>query len=80
MSRTSTLVEGLLVQRTVRALAEALPKAPPMSPKDELGLLEKKAQEKGMSYDELNEIRQIGECNEQVQTRINGLHEWLAAH
>jgi hypothetical protein len=77
MSRTSTSVEGLLVQRTVRAPAEALP---PMSPKDELGLLEKKAQEKGMSYDELNEIRQIGECNEQVQTRINGLHEWLAAH
>ncbi|MGH9148656.1 MAG: hypothetical protein ACRD1Q_18240 [Vicinamibacterales bacterium] len=51
-----------------------------MSPKDELGLLEKKAQEKGMSYDELNEIRQIGECHEQVQTRINGLHAWLAAH
>ena len=80
MSWTSTLVEGLLVQRTVRAPAEALPKAPPMSLKDELGLLEKKAQEKGISYDELNEIRQIGDCNDQVQTRINGLHEWLAAH
>ena len=80
MSRTSTLVEGLLVQRTVRAPADALPQAPPMSPKDELGLLEKKAQEKGMSYDELNEILQIGECNEQVQTRINRLHDWLVAH
>ena len=80
MSRTSTLVEELLVQRTGRAPADALPKAPPMSPKDELGLLEKKAQEQGMSYDELNEMRQIGECHEQVQTRINGLHEWLAAH
>jgi len=80
MSWTNTLVEGLLVERTVRAPTQARPKAPPMSPKDELGLLEKKAQEKGMSYDELNEIRQIGECNDQVQARINGLHEWLAAH
>jgi hypothetical protein len=74
-----TMTVGLLSQRTLRAAAEALPTAP-MSLRDELQLLEKKAIEKGMSYDELTGIQRIGDCAQQVQTRIAQLHQWLAAH
>lgn len=76
----STLAEGRLPHRTVQAPAEAPSKMPPMSPQDELELLEKKAQERGMSYDELTKTRHIGDCPAQVQTRIEQLHQWLAAH
>ena len=55
-------------------------KVPPMSPSDELQLLEKRALEKGMPFDELTEIRRIGDCPAQVRARIRDLHEWLAAH
>lgn len=79
MSRISVLAEATR-QRAVRPLTEASPKAPLMSPKDELQLLEKKSQEKGMSYDEMNKIRQIGVCDSQIQTQIARHHEWLAAH
>lgn len=56
------------------------PKVAPMSRADELGLLEKKALEKGISRDELDETRRIGDCPAQVATRIRHLHEWLDAH
>jgi hypothetical protein len=64
----------------VQTPSEAPSKVPPMSPTDELKLLEKKALEKGISSDELTETRRIGDCPAQVQTRIKHLHEWLAAH
>jgi hypothetical protein len=59
---------------------EAPSKAPAMSPLDELHLLEKTAMERGISEDALDQTRRIGDCPAQVQTRINHLHEWLAAH
>lgn len=76
----STLVEGRLPHATARAPVNPQPKAAPMSPPDELRLLERSAQEKGMSDDELAKIRLIGDCPAQVQTRIGHLHKWLAAH
>jgi hypothetical protein len=75
-----TMPFGRLSRRTVQAPAETPPNNAPMSRRDELKLLEKKALEKGMSNDELSGIQRIGECSEQVQTRITQLHQWLAAH
>jgi hypothetical protein len=87
MSRISSLIEGIgsfaegrLPQRMVQEPAEAPSKARAMSSLDELNLLEKEAHEKGISHDELNKTRQIGDCAAQVQTRVKRLHEWLAAH
>jgi len=77
---TLGLVEGRLPHRVVQATGEAPSTASPMSPPDELELLEKKALEKGIAYDELDKTRRIGDCPAQVQTRIKHLHEWLAAH
>jgi hypothetical protein len=75
-----SMTVGRLSRRTVQAPPETPPKNAPMSRRDELRLLEKKALEKGMSNDELSGIQRIGECVEQVQTRITQLHQWLAAH
>jgi hypothetical protein len=80
---TLGFVEGRLlteVPAPAQKPTEAPPKAPPMSPWDELHLLEKTAVEKGLSQDELDKTRRIGDCPAQVQTRIKHLHEWLAAH
>ena len=80
---TLGFVEGRLlreVQAPREIPREIPPKAPPMSPSDEVRLLEKKALEKGLSDSALDEIRRIGDCPAQVQTRIKQLHEWLAAH
>mgnify|MGYP001602354401 CR=1 FL=1 len=74
---------GLLNREQAKAKTEptpVVPPAPPMSPRDELTLLEKKVLEKGMSPDNLAMIQGIGDCPQQVQTRISRLHEWLAAH
>ena len=57
-----------------------VPSAPPMSPAEELLLLERSALEKGMSPEKLGQIRQIGVCPTQIQARIRHLHEWLAAN
>jgi hypothetical protein len=65
--------------RDVKTPAEVPPKAPPMSPSDELRLLEKEALARGMSQDELEQTRRIGDCPAQVQTRIARMHEWLVA-
>jgi len=67
-------------QRTAPSTADARPAATPMSLRDELQVLEKTAQERGMSESELNETRQIGDCPTQVRTRVARLHDWLAAH
>lgn len=74
---------GLLNREEARAKTEptpVVPPAPPMSPKDELALLERNALEKGMTEDEFYELRAIGECPAQVQTRIERLHQWHASH
>jgi hypothetical protein len=76
---TLGLVEGRLPTEGTRP-NEAPSKVPPMSPADELQLLEKRALERGIPSDELARVRQIGECPAQVQTRIRHLHEWLAAN
>jgi len=68
------------VQTKVQRPSEVPSKVPPMSPSDELGVLEKEALEKGISHDEMDKTRRIGDCPAQVQTRIKRLHEWLAAH
>lgn len=88
MSAIATLIEGIgtlrfVVRRSpteVQVPPEAPSKVPPMSPADELDLLEKRALEKGISDDELSKTRRIGNCPAQVQARIKHLHEWLAAH
>jgi hypothetical protein len=72
-------VEGRLPTE-VQVPRDAPSKVPPMSPHDELALLEKTALEKGISSDELATTRRIGECPAQVQARITHLHKWLAAH
>ena len=64
----------------VQPPAEVPSKVPPMSPSDELQLLEKRALEKGMPFEELTEIRRIGDCPAQVRARIKDLHAWLSAH
>lgn len=77
------LFVALLGREEAKAKTEptpVIPPTPPMSPQDELALLEKSALEKGMTEDELNEIRSIGECEQQVQTRIASLHAWLRSH
>jgi hypothetical protein len=51
-----------------------------MSLPDELELLEKRALQKGISFDDLTKTRRIGDCPAQIQARIKHLHEWLAAH
>lgn len=56
------------------------PEAPPMTPRDELRLLEKKALENKIPREIFEKIQNIGDCELQVQTRIDSLHEWLAAH
>lgn len=76
---TSRFVEGRLVTE-VQARSNAPSKVSPMSPPDELALLEEEALEKGISADELTDIRRIGDCPAQMQVRIKHLHEWLAAH
>jgi hypothetical protein len=88
MSLITTLIEGIGTLRFVegrfptglQAPREAPSKVPPMSPADELNLLEKRALERGISSDELAKTRRIGDCPAQVQARIKHLHEWLAAH
>ncbi len=88
MSLIATLIEGIATLRFVERRSptevevppEAPSKAPPMSPADELDLLEKRALERGISDDELTKTRRIGNCPAQVQARIKHLHEWLAAH
>lgn len=80
VERIRTLTERPSPQRTVASTADARPTVAPMSLQDELRLLEKNAQEKGMSESELNKTRQIGDCPAQVQIRVERLHEWLAAH
>lgn len=78
-SGTAGSVEGRTLTQFDRP-REVPPKVPPMSPSDKLGLLEQKALEKGISQDELDKTRGIGDCPAQVQTRITRLHERLAAH
>lgn len=56
------------------------PEVQPMSKQDELRLLENEALKKGMSSEEFVRIHNIGDCEEQVQTRIARLHAWHAAH
>ncbi len=71
-----------LLDRKAKAKSEPIPvvaPAPLMSPKDELALLERSVLEKGMTRDELEDIQLIGECPEQVQTRIATLHGWHAS-
>jgi hypothetical protein len=81
IERISTLrfVEGRLPME-VQAPNEAPSKVPPMSLPDELELLEKRALQKGISFDDLTKTRRIGDCPAQIQARIKHLHEWLAAH
>ena len=53
--------------------------APPsLTPAEELRALEQLAREKGITEQKLDEIRQIGECPDQVQTRIRRLRELAA--
>jgi hypothetical protein len=88
MSLITTLIEGIVTSRfvegrlptKVQTPREAPSRVPPMSPPDELDLLEKRALERGISSDELTKTRRIGDCPAQVQARIKHLHEWLAAH
>jgi hypothetical protein len=88
MSLIATLIEGIGTFRFIegRSLTEvqvppeAPSKVPPMSPAEELELLEKRALDKGIPGDELTKTRRIGNCPAQVQARIKHLHEWLAAH
>lgn len=88
MNLIQTLMDGLAPLGRVegrlptedRTPREVPPKVPPLSRADELGLLEKKALEKGISRDELDDTRRIGDCPAQVATRIRHLHEWLDAH
>ena len=79
MDRMSTRFVEEPMLKEARTPAEVPPKAPPMSPFDELRLLEREALERGLSHDELEQIRRIGDCPAQVQTRISRLHEWLVA-
>ena len=81
IERIGTLgfVEGRLLTE-VEAPGEAPPKVTPMSPPDELELLEQKALQKGISSEELTNTRRIGDCPAQVRARIKHLHEWLATH
>jgi hypothetical protein len=76
---TSRFVEGQLLS-DVQARSDTPLKVPPMSPRDELALLEEKAKEKGISAEELTNTQRIGDCPAQMQARIKHLHEWLAAH
>lgn len=89
MSLFRTLIEGFGGRRfvegglltEVQGRGDAPPTtARPMSPADELALLEQQALDKGISSVELERVRRIGECPAQVQARIKQLHEWLAAH
>lgn len=86
MTRTTrTLIDVIRTSGEGRLrpmVPESLEASPPtpMSLRDELNLLEKEARERGMPHDELNTTRQIGDCPAQVETRIERLHTWLAAH
>jgi hypothetical protein len=80
VERIRTFTERPSSSRTVPSTADTRPNVAPMSLQDELRLLERTAQEKGMSANELNKTRQIGDCPAQVRTRVERLHEWLAAH
>jgi hypothetical protein len=88
MSLIATLLEGIGTLRFIEGRSptevqtprESPSKVPPMSPADELELLERRALEKGIPDDELTKTRRIGNCPAQVQARIKHLHEWLAAH
>jgi hypothetical protein len=88
MSLIRTLIEGLgtsrfvdgRLQTDVQARSHTPSKVTPMSPPDELALLEEKALDKGISAEELTNIRRIGDCPAQMQARIKHLHGWLAAH
>lgn len=88
MSLFRTLIEGFGGRRfvegglltEVQGRGDAPAKPRPMSPADELALLEQQALDKGISSVELERTRRIGECPAQVQARIKQMHEWLAAH
>lgn len=86
LKRVSTLIDGVgtfgdaRLRHTTAAEPAQAPSTPPMSPRDELDLLEKEARERGMEDDELAKTQQIGTCPAQVGTRIEHLHNWLAAH
>ena len=73
---------AVLVEEPVQQVLPGFPAPPapsPMSPRDELNLLEREVLKKGISNKEFVEICQIGVCDVQVQTRVERLHEWLAS-
>jgi hypothetical protein len=51
----------------------------PLTPEEELRILEEEALRLGMSPEELARIRAIGRCPAQVRTRVTMLRRWLAA-
>jgi hypothetical protein len=51
----------------------------PLTPEEELRILEERALRLGMTPEELARIRAIGRCPAQVRTRVTMLRRWLAA-
>jgi hypothetical protein len=51
----------------------------PLTPEEELRILEEEALRLGMTPKELARIRAIGKCPAQVRTRVTMLRRWLAA-
>ncbi|MEK7579756.1 MAG: hypothetical protein AAB469_01015 [Patescibacteria group bacterium] len=76
MSPTAALLEEEVALQEILAP----PVAPPMSPIEKLRLLEKKALEKGISREVFEDIKNIGDCSVQVQSRIANLEDWLAIY
>ena len=67
-------------EREIEMPVSTPPEVPPMSPKDELRLLENESLRRGMSNEEYIQVRNIGNCQDQVQARIKRHHEFLATH
>jgi len=53
---------------------------PELGDKQLLQSLEQEAKYNGISGEELDEIRSIGDCPEQIQQRIQELETWLTRH
>jgi hypothetical protein len=52
----------------------------PLTPEEELRILEERALRLGMAPEELARIRAIGKCPAQVRTRVTMLRRWLSEY
>ncbi len=60
--------------------AATVTEVPVETPRQKLRRLEEEVYRRGMSFEELNGIKRIGDCDQQVELRIAALQKWLAAH